>query len=87
MIVEKYHKNTIVTECDAMIVGFLAYMVPNDYLSYTGEVRSINILKSHQKIEIEKTLIYEGIRRLNRFSNITVWVLHNNGLAIQFYEH
>jgi GNAT superfamily N-acetyltransferase len=83
-------RSILVLELDNSVVGFSVYGSSRDAdaSSQTGEVIAINLLPSHWRRGLGKVLLEETVRRLHQegFSDVTLWVLHGNARARQFYE-
>lgn len=83
-------RSILVLELDNSLVGFSCYGSSRDAdaSSQTGEVIAINLLPSHWRRGLGKVLLEETVRRLHQreFSEVTLWVLHGNARARQFYE-
>jgi GNAT superfamily N-acetyltransferase len=83
-------RSILVLELDSSIVGFSFYASSrdDDASSVTGEVIAINLLPSHWRRGLGRVLLEETGRRLHQegFSDATLWVLHDNDRARQFYE-
>ena len=82
--------SVLVLELDGDIVGFSRYGASRDPDAgpETGEVIAINLHPSWWRRGLGRELIRETQQRLRRrgFSEATLWVLHGNASACQFYE-
>lgn len=82
--------SVLVLEQDGNIVGFTAYGASRDPDAgpETGEVMAINLHPSCWRLGLGRELLRETEQRLGRrgFSDATLWVLHGNARARQFYE-
>ena len=82
--------SVLVLELDGDILGFGAYGASRDpdAAPTTGEVFAINLHPSCWRRGLGRELIGETERRLHAlgFSEATLWVLHENARARQFYE-
>jgi GNAT superfamily N-acetyltransferase len=80
----------LVLELDGDILGFSAYGASRDpdARPATGEVFAINLHPSCWRRGLGRELIGETLQRLDGlgFSEATLWVLHENARARQFYE-
>jgi GNAT superfamily N-acetyltransferase len=83
-------RSILVLELDNAVVGFSVYAASRDADagSQTGEVIAINLLPSHWRRGLGTVLLEETVRHLQQegFSDVTLWVLHGNARARQFYE-
>jgi ribosomal protein S18 acetylase RimI-like enzyme len=82
--------SVLVLELDGRIVGFGAYGASRDPDAgpETGEVIAINLHPSCWRRGLGRELLRESLQRLHDrgFSDATLWVLHGNARARQFYE-
>jgi len=82
--------STLVLEQDSDIFGFSAYGASRDpgAAPETGEVIAINLHPSCWRRGLGRELLQETQQRLcgRGFSDATLWVLHGNARARQFYE-
>jgi ribosomal protein S18 acetylase RimI-like enzyme len=83
-------RSVLVLEVDSAIVGFSRYgpSRDTDAGSQTGEVIAINLVPSCWRRGLGKALLGETLKRLRlrSFTEVTLWVLHDNARARQFYE-
>ena len=82
--------SVLVLELDGDILGFSAYGASRDQDAgpATGEVIAINLHPSSWRRGLGRELLRETLLRLQGrgFSEATLWVLHGNARARQFYE-
>jgi ribosomal protein S18 acetylase RimI-like enzyme len=82
--------SVLVLELDGDILGFSAYGASRDSDAgpATGEVIAINLHPSCWRRGLGRELLRETLQRLHDrgFSEATLWVLHGNARARQFYE-
>ena len=82
--------SVLVLELDGDILGFSAYGASRDQDAgpATGEVIAINLHPSSWRRGLGRELLRETLLRLQSrgFSEATLWVLHGNARARQFYE-
>jgi len=82
--------SVLVLEQDGDIVGFSGYGASRDPEAgpQTGEVMAINFHPSCWRRGLGRELLRETEKRLAErgFSEATLWVLHGNARARQFYE-
>ena len=87
-----FRKNpsVLVLEQDGCIVGFSGYGASRDPGAppETGEVIAINLHPASWRGGLGRQLLQETQQRLRSqgFSDATLWVLHGNARARQFYE-
>jgi GNAT superfamily N-acetyltransferase len=85
-----FRASVLVLEQDGNIVGFTAYGASRDPAARpeTGEVMAINLHPSCWRRGLGRELLRETEQRLSRrgFLDATLWVLHGNARARQFYE-
>ena len=84
------YPSALVLEQDGGIVGFSWYAASRDPDAgpATGEVMAINLHPSWWRRGLGRELLLETQQRLRGwgFSEATLWVLHGNASARQFYE-
>jgi ribosomal protein S18 acetylase RimI-like enzyme len=84
------HRSILVAELDGDIVGFSGYGASRDADAAPGigEVFAINLHPSCWRKGVGRELLRETQQRLRdqEFSEATLWVLHGNARARQFYE-
>ena len=84
------HPSALVLDLDGAIVGFSWYGASRDADAgpETGEVMAINLHPSWWRRGQGRELLRETQQRLSAqgFSEATLWVLHGNARARQFYE-
>ena len=82
--------SVLVLEQDAAIVGFSAYGASRDPDAgpQTGEVIAINLAPAWWRRGLGRELLHETQQRLDARGclDATLWVLHGNARARQFYE-
>ena len=83
-------RSVLVLELDGAIAGVSRYGASRDADAgpETGEVIAINLLPSCWRRGLGRELLRETLQRLRGrgFSEATLWVLHGNASARQFYE-
>ena len=84
------HPSALVLEQDGDILGFSWYGASRDpdAGTATGEVMAINLHPASWRRGFGRDLLRETLQRLRGqgFSEATLWVLHGNARARQFYE-
>jgi ribosomal protein S18 acetylase RimI-like enzyme len=84
------NQSALVVELDGDIVGFSVHGASRDpgAHSETGEVIAINLHPASWRRGLGRQLLRETQQRLRArgFSDATLWVLHGNARARQFYE-
>lgn len=82
--------SVLVVEQDGGIVGFSGYGASRDpgARPETGEVIAINLHPASWRLGLGRQLLRETEQRLRAqgFSDATLWVLHGNTRAREFYE-
>jgi GNAT superfamily N-acetyltransferase len=79
-------QNTLVAECDGMIVGYATYGPSRDEdLREAGEIYALYLLKGHQRKGYGHRLLEFALRVMPDYPCYSLWVQEGNLNAIRFY--
>ena len=82
----RWKDDILVAEEDGRVIGFLGYGNRGEEAPSTGEIFALYVLKEYYGTGLGQKLMEEGLKRLEAYPEICLWVLKENRRAIRFYE-
>lgn len=76
----------LVAKENGRVIGFAGYGDRGDEAPETGEVFAMYVLSEYYGTGVGQMLMEAALKRLERYREICLWVLKENGRAIRFYE-
>ena len=78
--------NHIVAKENGRVIGFVSYGDRGDEAPDTGEIFALYVLSEYYGKGVAQKLMDAGLKQLERYPQICLWVLKDNRRAIRFYE-
>ena len=78
--------NLIVAKDNGRVIGFVGYGDRGDEAPNTGEIFALYVLSEYYGKGVAQQLMEAGLKQLENYSKICLWVLKENRRAILFYQ-
>lgn len=85
-IAYSWPNNLIVAKDNGRVIGFVGYGDRGDEAPDTGEIFALYVLSEYYGKGVAQRLMEAGLKQLERYPQICLWVLKDNKRAIRFYE-
>lgn len=86
-ITRRLPDDTIIAKDADKVIGFVNYgRCRDDDLGDAGEIYAIYVLSEYHGKGVGLQLMQAGLRELQAYAHVAVWVLKDNGRAMRFYE-
>jgi ribosomal protein S18 acetylase RimI-like enzyme len=68
------------------VVGFVGYGDRGEEAPGVGEIFALYVLSEYYGMGLGRMLLEAGLKKLENYPRIVLWVLKDNARAIRFYE-
>lgn len=82
----KWPDNILVAKEDEKVIGFVGYGNGGEEEPNTGVIFALYILSEYYGTGLGLQLLEAGLKELEAYPEVSLWVLKDNGRAIRFYE-
>lgn len=82
----RWRDHILVAKKDGLVVGFIGYGDRGEEAPDTGEIFALYVLSEYYGTGLGLQLMNEGLKQLEAYRNICLWVLKENHRAIRFYR-
>ena len=78
--------NLIVAKDNGRVIGFVGFGDRGDEAPDIGEIFAMYVLSEYYGTGVAQKLMEAGLRQLEKYPQVCLWVLKENSRAIRFYE-
>ncbi len=82
----RWKDSILVAKDDGRVAGFLGYRDRGEESPDTGEIFALYVLPEYYGTGLGLQLMEEGLKQLESYREVCLWVLKENPRAIRFYQ-